>query len=176
MERDGGGWTLVLLNNAGIVSPSPTFAQVVSDTNVTGTFGSDLSAFDLFLGVDYWNKLGIEIRMEAGASSTSLTNQVIYEFALNPANAYEIVLGPGSVTIGTADTSFNGGYHAGARLSTFDQDNDSGDGFHCATFYGNTAFWYQACWAENMWGVDSMSGPYWNMTGGFQPYGAYWVR
>src|SRR5690606_25750169 len=172
--RDGGGWTLVLQNNAAVPSPTPSFAEVVSSVNLTGTLGADLSQFDLFLGVDYWNRLGTEIRMEAGATPGSPVQQVIYTFSIDAENDHALALGSGGITIGEVDTGFApGGYHDGMGLSTYDVDNDASSEMSCSQLYGGLAWWYRSCWTESFWGLNANDSTDW---GGIYPWGAMWVR
>ncbi len=178
MTRDAGGWTLVLQNNAPITpGPDPSYAEVVNGVNVTGTFGSDLTAFDLFLGLAYWMPLGTRLRLEVGSSPTARTNQAIYDFSLNR-TTWSISFGPGSVTIGAAEPGLKTYSAAGGwGISTRDHDADARAG-SCALLCGY-AWWYGDCWLGSFWG--SRLGGYadaahWASFSDSHAYGALWVR
>ena len=175
MTRNGGGWTLVLQNNIAVTSPAPNWVDVRTAENKTGTFGTDPSLFDMFLGVDLWNGIGTQIRMDWGNTVGVPTNQVIYDFSIDIAGDRSLDLGAGSVTIGTHDTSLKSGPHAGMGLSTFDQDNDANGDGNCATYYENTAFWYYNCWnGESAWSFGTTTGAYFVRS--YLNWHAFWVK
>ncbi|MCK6546720.1 hypothetical protein L6R52_12790 [Myxococcota bacterium] len=177
MTRNGGGWTLVMQNNRAVtMGPDPAWSAAVNDVNVTGTFGGDLRLFDLWLGVGHWSDLGVSMRIEAGASPSSITKQAIYRYTMNP-STYAMTFGAGGATIGTTEPGMKT-YHAGASLSTSDRDNDS-YGTACYAQYGYP-WWYVNCWSGSLWG--SRLGGYQNAafwtgsTTDYHDYGAVWVK
>ncbi|MEZ4297666.1 MAG: DUF4215 domain-containing protein [Polyangiaceae bacterium] len=184
MVRDGGGWALVLQNNTAVANPNPSFDEVVNIANVTGTFGATLSAFDLFLGLRYWNDLGAQtgqMRIEVGPNPSSQTKQAIYGFSIKP-NTYALTLGNGGVTIGGGldpeIKTYSGGGNLG--ISTFDLDVDTDAAVDCAGFWGY-AWWYGSCWKGSFWGGKNVAGTvpeaYWSgTTADHHAYGALWVK
>ena len=177
MTRDGGGWTLVA-NNVDAVAdnPTPNWVDALTAVTTVGTYGDDLSLFDVWVGLDYWNSLGTQIRMDFGNTVGEPAYQVIYDFEVDTAGNYSLDLGEGGPTIGDADTEMSAdGWHAGAGFSTFDQDNDTLDDGNCSFETGaNTPFWYKACWRETLWGYAKETGPFFNHE--VRSWGAYWVK
>jgi hypothetical protein len=174
-----GGWTLVLLNSPYPTPPKPSWAQVVGQVNVTGNLQGGLSAFDLFLGVKYWNLLGTMLRVEAGDSSTSLEHLAVFTFSLDASNYYALNLANPQVLLGSITPGIYG-YHNGRPLSTHDADHDAHT-TACAPMYGNTAWWYGACWSGSYWGGGDggsyTNNPYWTSSGtDYHPWGAIWVK
>lgn len=182
MATDGGGWTLVLNNSKFATPPKPSFAQVVNNVNVTGTFGTNLEAFDLFLGVKYWNGLGTQMRLMQGATPTSLSHKAVYNFILDESQNYKLLMSNEMIMLCTTGTCQPGmySYHNGRQLTTYDKDNDVA-GSNCASSYGNTAWWYGACWDGSFWGGGDggsyTNNPYWYASGGeYFAYGSIWIR
>jgi len=184
MTKEGGGWTLVLLNSPYATPPKPSWDQVVNDTNIVGNMNGGLTAFDQFLGVKYWNILGNEMMLEQGSSPTSIDHRAIYTFSLDSGNNYALSMSNENVLIQTQGTGLSGmfTYHAANnyQLTTFDADNDV-YGSNCAASYSNTAWWYGSCWSGNFWGGGDVGGytnnPYWTGSGSeFFPWGAIWIR
>lgn len=182
MERQGGGWTLVLLNSVYATAPKPFWNELVNSVNVTGSMEGGLTAFDLFLGVKFWNALGSTLMVETGDNPTSISHRATYTFALDPANDYRLMLSNENVLINTGITASPGiySYHNNKMLSARDRDKDSYNG-SCCYLYNNTAWWYAACWSGSFWGGGG--GPvyqnkaYWSGNGSeYYDYGAIWVR
>ncbi len=180
METDGGGWTLVMQNNASVTpGPNPTYDDGVNAINKTGMFGEDLSQFDLFLGLKHWIYLGEDLRIEVGTAPGELTKQAIYPVTLDVNDDYAIYLLAGTVTIGSGEPGLKT-YHAntGWGLTTSDNDDDV-HAQNCATFY-NYAWWYGSCWSGSLWGSQTgnyQNRPYWTgSSNDHHNYGAIWLR
>jgi hypothetical protein len=179
MTRDGGGWTLVLQNNSWLTpGPDPSYAEVVNNVNVTGTFGSDLTAFDLFLGLAFWMPLGAELRLEVGPDPDTRVNQAIYPFTLDVGD-WSISFGSGGrVTVGTEEPGLKLDAAAnGWPMTTRDHDADPSPG-NCAIDFGY-AWWYGGCWSGSFWGSRRggyQDASYWVSTTVSHAYGAIWVR
>lgn len=178
MTTDGGGWSLVLLSNADVTGcPRPYWDEAVNNINLVGTISSDLTSFDLFMGVSYWNIMGSEARLDMGASPTSLNHRAYYDFSLDEGNNYALVMSNESVTIGsTSPGMFE--YHNGIPLSTRDADHDNSSG-NCSTFYYESAWWYNNCWSGSFWGGGLeifQDAPYWTGMSEHFDYGAIWIR
>ncbi len=182
MTTDGGGWTLVLLNNKDVTGcPSPFWTEVVNDVNLNGILNSDITSFDLFLGVKYWNNIGTEARLEMGASPSSLSHRAYYDLSLDENNNYALQMANESITINTEGTASPGmySYHNGRLLTTRDNDNDT-YASNCSNNYGHSAWWYANCWNGSFWGgggVIYQDAPYWSgdATEYFE-YGSIWLR
>jgi hypothetical protein len=178
MVRDGGGWALVLQNVAAVKpGPDPTYAQVVSSVNTTGAFGANLSAFDVFVGLSYWQALGTQMRVEVGSAPGTVTKQAMYSYSVNAANSYSLSFASGGATVGATEPGFKT-HHAGQGLSTKDHDVDA-SGTACATTYGY-AWWYKSCWDGSFWGSrlgNYQDAPYWTgSSSDYHNWGAIWVR
>lgn len=183
MTTDGGGWTLVLLNNAGVSTcPKPTWNEVVNEINYNGTLSADITSFDLFLGVKYWNVLGTEMRLDMGAGPASLSHRASYDFSLDEANYYALNMSGEVISIQAEGTTASPGmysYHNGRPLSTCDADHDAYTS-SCANNYNCASWWYGSCWSGSFWGGGGESfqdAPYWYASGAeYFSYGSIWVR
>ncbi len=183
MTSDGGGWTLVLNNGPyQATPPKPTMLELINDVNYTGTFGTDLTQFDLFLGLRYWILLGNELRLIQGASPSSSSHKTTYRFSLNTYDNYALNLTDEQILVSTGGSPSPGmyTYHNGRPMTTWDVDNDMNLG-NCASYYGNTAWWYGTCWSGSFWGGGDgggyMNSPYWNNSGNeYFSWGSIWVR
>lgn len=176
MTTDGGGWTLVLLNNKNLSSPVPQWLDAVSSVNTTGTFGTNLRAFDLFLGIKYWDKLGSKMRLQIGSTPTTLTNKAIYSgFSFSGSN-YTLNMTGESILLGSGSTGMFS-YHVGGNLSTVDADNDIYAPASCSSVYGGTPWWYKACWSGSFWGYGVLEGARWiNANAGEElQHGSIWI-
>ncbi|MBN2800328.1 MAG: hypothetical protein JXX28_14405, partial [Deltaproteobacteria bacterium] len=174
MSRDGGGWTLVMANNAAVrLTDVPTWVEAVGEINVLGgSFSSTLSGFDLWVGVAEWGEIGDASRWEVGTSPSSITYRAYYTLALDPAASYAITLSGESVPPGNTSPNFLP-YHQGMRLSTDDADHDDYGG-DCGSNYGGGPWWFKSCWTCSLWGADATSGGYWN--GSYYSWAAIWLR
>ena len=142
MATGGGGWTLVLLSNASVSAcPQPTWEQVVNDMNYNGVLSSDITSFDLFLGVKYWNILGTQMRLDMGAGPGSLSHRALYDFSLNESNYYALSMSNEQVIIHTEGTGSPGmyTYHNGRPLSTRDADHDASSSSCCLLYTSDAA-------------------------------------
>ena len=157
---------------------------MVSGNTITGTFGTNLAAFDQFLGVRYWNAMGNQMRLMQGSNPTTIAHKATYNYYLNPGNNYALSMSNQSVLINTGGTATAGmfDYHAANnyQLTTFDADHDVYSA-NCSNSYGNTAWWYGACWSGSFWGGGDSGGytnnPYWTSSGGeYFSWGGIWVR
>lgn len=187
MTTNGGGWTLVMLNNSAKTNcPRPDWSAAVNNMNYNGgTLSTDLTAFDLQVGLKYWNTFSPahELRVDMGASPASLAHRARYAgFSLNSATYYTISLGAETVDIQTMGTRSPGlySYHRNRAFSTYNSDHDASSG-NCSTSYGNAAWWYGSCWDGSIWGSCGGSGyqnaPYWaGSSSEYFAYGSIWVR
>jgi hypothetical protein len=182
MTTDGGGWTLVLLSNKGVSGcPRPTWSQVINNVNLNGTLSSDITTFDLFLGVRNWNLLGTKLRLDMGASPASLSHRAYYDFHLNESALYSLAMSNESITIQTEGTASPGmwTYHNGRPLSTLDADNDARGSGNCSSFYNSAAWWYGDCWSGSFWGGGGavyQDAPYWTGNDEYFNYGSIWLK
>ncbi len=177
-DMTGGGWTLVLQNNASVApGPDPTYAEITSKANVTGALTPNLGTFDMFMRTDRWNALGSQMRVEVGTSPWTLSHQAVYPYSLNAASSYAITLSPGVVTIGSGEPGLKT-YHSGQGLSTKDHDVDASSS-SCPLTYGY-AWWYKSCWSGSFWGSrlgGYQDAAYWTGSStDYHAYGALWVK
>ena len=163
-----GGWTLVLLSNASVAKcPRPYWAELTStsDLNLNGTLSSDITTFDMFMNVSYWNLLGDSARLEMGASPSSLSHRTYYDFSLDEDNYYALNMSNEVIEINTEGTASPGiyTYHNLRPLSTRDADHDAYGG-SCANNYYESAWWYGSCFTGSFWGGGGegsfLDGPY----------------
>ncbi|MDD4781988.1 MAG: fibrinogen-like YCDxxxxGGGW domain-containing protein, partial [Tissierellia bacterium] len=180
MTTDGGGWTLALLNSQYGTPVVPNWNDVVNKNNITGSMENGLnSGFDSFLGVKYWNLLGNKLRIEQGGSSTSLSRRAYYDFYLDNNNYYALKLSNENVTLGGESSGFYTS-HNNKPLTTYDADHDTNSG-NCASYYGNTAWWYTSCWGGSFWGGGTggsyQNKPYWSgSSSNYYNWGAIWIK
>lgn len=182
MSTDGGGWTMVLLSNASVSTcPQPYWDQVVNDINYNGTLSSDITSFDLFLGVKFWNDLGTQMRLDMGEAPGNLSHRALYDFSLNESNYYALSMSNEQVTIHTEGTGSPGmyTYHNGRPLSTRDADHDASSS-SCVNYYNKAAWWYANCWSGSFWGGGGQvyqDAPYWTGSGTeYYDYGSIWLK
>src|SRR5690606_19326199 len=133
--------------------PKPNWVQVTTQNTITGTMSTNLNSFDQFLGVGYWNDIGTTLKLEQGASPSTLSHKATYTFSLDEGDYYKLSMSNPSILVSTTGTSQSGMYssHNGKKLSTYDADHDTNSG-NCATYYANVSWWYQTCWSGNFWG------------------------
>jgi hypothetical protein len=177
MVNDGGGWTLVLQNNLGVTTPSPTWNDSINSNNVIGTFTNPLTGFDQLVGLNYWSSIGTQLRIQFGNTPGTIVNKAMYSFYLDPTNQFSINLSNENVMLGGMSPGLYT-LHNGHKWTTYDVDNDDYVGNNCASFYSNHPWWYEACWSGNFFaggGYNEM--PYWSGSGGmYGAYGSIWVR
>jgi hypothetical protein len=179
MTTDGGGWSLVLLSNMSQqYCPNVDWNNVINNINYNGDPSSDISTYDLLLGLKYWNNLGSRMRVEVGSAPDSLSHRAYYDFSLNESVDYQLSMSNQSISIGGTSPGIYS-YHNGKYLTTYDVDNDANSG-NCATNYNNAPWWYSSCWSGNFWGGCGngyQDGPFWIGSGSeYFNYGSIWVR
>lgn len=176
-----GGWTLVLLNSVYSTNPTPTWTQAVNSNTITGTQSTNLNGdYDQLVGLGYWNLIGTGMRVEVGSSASSISHQAYYNYSLNSSNYYSLSLSSEQISIGGTVPGLRA-YHAdnGYSFTTHDADHDP-YGSNCSNSYGNSPWWYGACWDGNFWGGGTSGGyanrPYWTGSGSdYYDWGAIWV-
>jgi hypothetical protein len=178
MTTDSAGWTLVLNHvSTATPGPNPTWAEVENNVNTTGSYGSDLTAFSLFLGVKHWNYLGNYIRVEVGTAPTAITKRYDYtSFSLNTGNYYALTMSGQVVVSGTPAPGIYAS-HNNQPLTTKDADHDTNAG-NCANNY-NYAWWYTSCWSGSFWGstVSHQDRAFWvGSTTDYHNYGGLWLK
>ena len=181
-DMANGGWTLVLLNSPYSVPPQPSWSDAINFNSVMGNQTGNLNGdYDQLVGLGYWNYLGNELRAETGSSSSSISHRATYNFSLNSGNYYSIALSTEAIPIGGTSPGLK--YFSAANsygFTTYEADHDVYSA-NCANSYGQTPWWYGACWDGNFWGGGT-SGSYQNKpfwTGASTDYydwGAIWVR
>ncbi len=184
MNYDGGGWHLVLCNwgpSSDARCPTQngigelTYAQAVNNNNIVGTYDSNLY-FRQFVGARYWPSLGLSVAQFASGSPVSLnatgSHNKRYRWTYTGMTAtygFQGAAGVGADGSGAGSPGLLS-YHAanGYGLTTWDVDNDA-YGANCSQSYGNTPYWYGACWDGNMWGGGNTGGyqdrPFWSGSG-----------
>ena len=185
MTTDGGGWTLVLLSNSAVNGcPRPSWTQVINNVNYNGSLSTNLSSFDMFMGVRFWNQVapGADMRLDMGSNPASLAHRAYYDFSLSAGSNYQLNMSNENIAIRTTGTGSSGmySYHRGRQLTTYNSDHDANGG-NCATYYNNAAWWYGSCWSGSFWGEcgagSYQDAPYWYSSGGeYWNYGSIWVR
>jgi hypothetical protein len=179
MTTDGGGWALVLLSNMSQqYCPNVNWDNTINNVNYNGGLSSDISTFDLLLGLKYWNSLGSKMRVEVGDNPNSLSHRAYYDFSLDENSNYKLLMSNQSVSIGGTSPGIYT-YHNNKELTTYDVDNDLNSG-NCATNYNNAPWWYGSCWSGSFWGGCGdgyQDGPFWTGSGSeYFNYGSIWVR
>ena len=181
MNYSGGGWHLVMCNiKSGLDGRAPlqngigelTYSQAVNDNNFNGTVNSSLY-FRQMVGARFWPSLGLTVTQFCSTAPVSLnataSHTKRYQWTYTGMGAtygFTTVAGVGADGSGAGAPGFQT-YHAanGYGLTTWDVDNDAAGG-NCSTSYGNTPFWYGACWDGNMWGGGNSGGhqdaPFWS--------------
>lgn len=177
MTTDGGGWTLVLQNNSAVATPSPTWNDSINGNTISGTLSSNLTSFDQLVGLNYWNSIGTQMRLEFGNVPSAIVAEAIYNFYLDPTNHFAINLSNENLISGGVEPGLYT-YHNGRPWTTSDVDNDANSG-NCATYYNNHPWWYGSCWSGNFFaggsGYQEMA--YWTDSGlMYGAYGSIWVR
>ncbi|MCF7846946.1 MAG: FG-GAP-like repeat-containing protein [Candidatus Gracilibacteria bacterium] len=172
MTTDGGGWTLVWSNTrdtAGTASSGFTWDQSLYTTSsVNGTLGTDLTAFDQFLGLAQWETLGDELRIDWAPETSATAQQRMYaDFSFDEANNYTLQLSNPDQKLDVVGSGLPGLYstHNNRPFTTIDADNDSHSSANCASSYGNP-WWYVACWSGNISGYNVDDGAYWTGASG----------
>lgn len=167
---DGGGWVLVLANRAGQGAMSNlTYYDAVNTCNIrtssntTVTSGNKLSAlsnYDVWIGTKFWSLLSgrvtsskvTVVQFVAGTNGIALSStgshNKRYRWRFDNFNSTYGFVGATGISdeTGTGAPGFYS-YHAvnGYSLTTYDVDQDVNGG-NCATYYGNTPWWFGSCW------------------------------
>jgi hypothetical protein len=177
MTTNGGGWTLVLQNNSAVATPSPTWNDSINTNTISGTIGTNLTAFDQLVGLNYWNAIGTQLRAQVGTTPTTISNSAMYNFYLDPTNSFSLNLSSENILAGGTQPGIFI-EHNNKKWTTTDVDNDTNAG-NCASYYGNHPWWYTTCWNGNFFagGSGYQEAPYWVGSGtGYYAYGSIWLR
>ena len=146
MTTDGGGWTLVLLSNMSKqYCPNVNWESVVNNVNYNGALSANITTFDLFMGLKYWNSLGTKLRLDMGSNPNSLTHRTYQDFSINTLDNYKISMANQVISIGGSSSGLYS-YHNNRAMTTYDADNDLNSG-NCSTFYNNS-WWYSVVGLE----------------------------
>jgi hypothetical protein len=199
MDYDGGGWVLVAnnrLNTGNIGTTVGTYAAsttgfITKDNYGLGTNPKD---FNLWVGLSKWNSIAAasgQRKFVYFVSSNIGCKLGLTAFHTKRAkwtwtgwNGTYVWQGVGnySLELGSGNPGLYA-YHisSGLNFTAYDLDQDTHPG-NCATFYGNTPFWYGNCWDGNFWGGGSggsgyADGPFWaGASTDYHNYGAYYVK
>jgi len=179
MTNDGGGWTLVLQNNSSVTTPSPNWTNAINSISTIGTFGSNLTSFDVLVGLSNWNYFGTHLRAEVGTSPSSISHKATYStFSLNSLNNYALSLsGETIVAGGTSPGLYTYSAANTYQFTTYDADHDVNSG-NCAASYTNHPWWYGACWDGSFFGgAGYQEAPYWTGSASdYYAYGSIWIK
>lgn len=143
MTTDGGGWTLVVLTNAGLEGhPDVTLAEAKTTfSNVNGTLGADLDAFDYFMGTTFWSHVGQtgEMLWRVGVSKGDVKDVVRNTFTMAAGGESVSFAGYTALAGGIPNIDYNSGgllhaKDARAAGAPFSCVGD-GDGLHGPWFY-----------------------------------------
>ncbi|MGC9343099.1 MAG: PKD domain-containing protein, partial [Bacteroidales bacterium] len=155
--------------------------EVVNKVNYNGNPSGDITTYDMFLGVAYWNGLGSKMRLDMGVSPDVLSHRAVYDFSLEETNFYALNMSNEQVLIHTEGTASPGmySYHNGSSLSTWDADHDTWYS-SCANNSNKAAWWYGSCWSGSFWGGGGQSfqdAPSWTGSGSeYFDYGSIWIK
>ncbi len=181
MTDDGGGWTLVLQNNAAVTTPAPNWTDATTKNTILGTPSSNLTTFDQLVGLSFWNNIGTTpigttLRAEVGATPLSISHKATYTVSLSDSVAFYVLnLSNQNIIVGS---SAPGLYttHNTKPFSTFDADHDSNAG-NCSTSYANHPWWYTSCWSGNFFAGGGQDKAYWTgSTTDYYDYGSIWLK
>lgn len=202
-EYDGGGWVLALANRAGQgAMTNLTYDDAVSTCNIRtssntvvtpGTKLSTLDNYDVWLGTKFWSTLTgrvtaskiTVVQFVSGSNGTALnatgSHNKRYRWRFDNFNSTYGMVGATAISdeTGTGAPGFYA-YHAanGFSLSSYDRDQDA-YGSNCATAYGNTPWWYGACWDGHYFpnGGGYSNNPNWASAGSqLYQYGAVYIK
>lgn len=202
-QYDGGGWYLIMVNNAGngglnnlSYSDATGYKQIFRPINSILPSGSrypeelpgyDLAFFNLWTGMRLWEQMtggpgtGGEIVQTVATHASPLSGTYTKR-----ANWFYTGFGTlwnfQGASMGTT-TSDNPGFYAyhaanGYNLTTYDRDQDV-YGSNCSNLYNNNPWWYGACWSGNYFagGSGYTDAPYWFSSGpDFHNFGSVYVR
>ena len=198
MDYDGGGWVLVAnnrLNTGNMGTTAGTYAASTTGFITLGNYGlgTNPSNFNLWVGLSKWNSIaaasgqrkfveivssniGVKLGQTGFHSKRARWTWTGWSgtYAWQGIGNFSLELGANNP--GLYSYHIAGGY----SFSAYDLDQD-GNPSNCATFYGNTPFWYGSCWDGNFWGGGSSGsyadGPFWSGSNtDYFNYGAYYVK
>ncbi len=180
MISDGGGWTLVALNNSIPGNISPDWETAINGVSNVGDITANLDSYKYFVGLSYWQPIGGSLKIQMGASSTSVARKAKMNYSLNAGDKYRITFSSLQIMLGD---SAPGLYSMNNQaFSTYDRDNDTYS-MNCSFMYGNSPFWYTECWSGSIWGGGYQSNnsyanaPYWDSANGeYFNNGSIWLK
>jgi hypothetical protein len=193
---DGGGWVLVGSHPINVSIPALTYAQAAESFGGIGssTYGTgDPKTYSAWVGLNGWNAIatannaGRNIVYYTAGSQVALGQTGSHArrsrwkwngwnslYSWNNANS--LVNEVGGTTPGFWSYHIVNNYN----FTTIDRDQDVYSS-NCASLYGNSPWWYGACWDGNFWGGNGSSGhanaAYWTGSGGdYYNYGGIYVK
>ena len=195
MDYDGGGWVMVINNRAGngAMANLTYFNATKTNINARGSYGlnNNPSNFNLWVGLNAWKTIADEtsgsntVVMFVATSYRTLsdinnhTKRARFTwtgwsatYAWQGAASY--VNERGTTTAGLWAYHIANGY----SLSAFDLDQDAW-GNNCSTYYGNSPWWFGACWDGFYFPNGGGYGDFINWAGAgsdLHNYGAIYVR
>ncbi len=155
MTRDGGGWTLMAVNNLGAASNA--FMQ--GWAAYKAGFGDVTVASSLigWIGNDNIHALTLSTTTELRAITNHRTYRYYGWWIMDEANSYRMFLNRSDMNHANAYSGLL--YANGMKFDTFDQPSSSNSP-DCAAAE-HSAWWYNQCWYVQ-WGDQSASESYWN--------------
>lgn len=199
----GGGWVLALANRAGqgamsnlTYNDAVNTCNIRTNSNTVVTAGSKLTTldnYDYWLGLRYWSTLTgrvtsgkiTVVQFVAGTNGTALDNTGAHNKRYRwQFNSFTGTYGMSGAAALSDETSTGApgfySYHAtnGFSLTTYDQDQDAYSS-NCSTLYGNTPWWYGACWDGHYFpnGGGYANYPNWAGAGSqLYQYGAVYIK
>lgn len=198
MDYDGGGWVLVATHPINISIPGLTYVQSTTDTTQLGSSGfvvgsTNPKAYATFSPLDRWTAIttannagknfvyftaGSQVELGTVASHSRRSRWTWTGWGAN--YAWQGVAGLTNEVGGTTPGLYS--YHIanGYNFSAYDRDQDA-YGSNCSSSYGNSPWWYGACWDGNFWGANGGGGysnaAYWaGYSADYYTYGAMYVK
>ena len=170
MTTDGGGWTLIALNDQ-----TTTFSNFNKSWNEYKNGFGDLSNKKLgWLGNDRIHALTKNGRTTLQVRNDVRSHTYLSWIVESEANKYKMAFGdsPGADDGGRL---FN--THYGMNFSTYDRDNDSSSSSNCASQY-QAGWWFKGCYSMTISGNDA-NHVYWRDSNGNLYYVSWiqmWIR
>ena len=148
-----------------------TWSNAIDSSLLTNApVSTDLTSFQMFIGLKFWNIIGGNKMLYKWALSGVNYDQIaeINGKIGDASNNYSLQLTSTSLVhiVGTAQPGIFY-HHNGKQFSTYDADHDLSSA-NCSAIYTNTPFWYAGCWDGSIEGGGSSS------TGTFYANGAFW--
>jgi len=198
MDYDGGGWVMVINNRAGNgAMPNVTYVNATTQNiNSTGNYGTASgdytpANFNLWAGLTAWKNIA---DATAGSNTVVMFVATAYKTLADINNhtkrarftwtgwsatyawqgAASYVNEKGSTTAGLWSYHIANGF----SLTTYDVDQDV-YGSNCSTLYGNSPWWFGACWDGFYFPNGGGYGDFINWSGAgsdLHNYGAIYVR